>query len=253
MNDAALDYGYPWWLTSGHLYLFALLVVLTAIAWRLKLPRWVLGTLVIVGLWAGVAAAAIAAVDINGVPALSTDGFLRGGTGRVLDLGAGTGRSSVMVLRARPKATLVASDLFGESFDEHFGQSGTPQDRLMTNLRAAGVDGRASVATADMTKLPFEAASFDAEVSAYAMDHLSREGSSRALVEAHRVLEPGGELLLILVNNDAWTMFLFGPMLSHGGLRSSAWWKDRAKEAGFTLVEEGTSPATRYFLLRRGT
>ena len=35
--------------------------------------------------------------------------------GRVLDLGAGTGRSSIMVLTERPQATLVASDLFGPS------------------------------------------------------------------------------------------------------------------------------------------
>jgi hypothetical protein len=41
-------------------------------------------------------------------------------------MGAGAGRSSLMVLEARPQTTVVALDLFGESYQEHFGsrQSG---------------------------------------------------------------------------------------------------------------------------------
>jgi ubiquinone/menaquinone biosynthesis C-methylase UbiE len=41
--------------------------------------------------------------------------------GRVLDIGAGTGRSSIKVLKARPQAISVALGLFGESFKQHFG------------------------------------------------------------------------------------------------------------------------------------
>jgi len=252
MNDSLIDYGYPWWLTSGHAVLFGVMVVLGAVAWRFKAPRAVTVPIAAIGLWAGATALAIAAFHINGVPPLSTERFLPGGTGRVVDLGAGTGRSSIMVLRARPNATLVASDLFGDSFTQHFGTLGTPQERLMANLRAAGVETRASIATADMRALPFDSESFDAAVSAYAMDHLSRDESGQALAEALRVLKPGGELLLILVNNDRWTMLAFGPLLAHGGLRSDEWWRDKAAEVGFDLVEEGKSPATRYFLLRRG-
>ena len=37
----------------------------------------------------------------------------------------------IMVLESRPQATLVAFDLFGESFDRHFGRSETPQQRLL--------------------------------------------------------------------------------------------------------------------------
>ena len=127
----------------------------------------------------------------------------------------------------------------------------SPQDRLRANLKAAGVDQRAVIATADMRKLPFEPASFDAAISAYAMDHLSREGSTQALAEAARVVKPGGEFLLILVNNDRWTKFAFGPLLSHGAVRGAGWWSARAKEAGFEVVEEGTQPGTMYLLLRR--
>jgi ubiquinone/menaquinone biosynthesis C-methylase UbiE len=183
---------------------------------------------------------------------LPVQSFLAFGPGRVLDIGAGTGRSSVMVLEARPQATLVALDEFGHSYEHHFGEGReTGQQRLKRNLEAAGVAGRATIETGDMRKLPFVEASFDAVISAYAMDHLSRKGSVEALAEAARVLKPGGDFLLMLVENDRWTRFAFGPLLSHGGTRGAGWWSARVQEAGFALVEQGTRPATLYLLARR--
>jgi SAM-dependent methyltransferase len=204
----------------------------------------------VVTAWALVAFLIVRAFGADTVPSLPTERFLQSGAGRVLDLGAGTGRSSIMVLRARPNATLVASDLFGESFEDHFGPGLTPQERLLANLKAAGVDARATIETADMRKLPFETAGFDAIVSAYAIDHLGGEGVRQALAEAARVLKPGGDFLLILVANDGWVKFAFGPMLAHGGVRGPEWWRTRVGEAGFETLEEGASPATTYFLLR---
>lgn len=251
MTPTSLDFGYPYWLNYGHLTLLGVALVVLVAAWRFGWPRWLLAAVGLVALWAAAAAAAVAIFGINRVPALPTDAFLPSGEGRVVDLGAGTGRSSIMVLRARPRVTVVASDLFGTSFDQHFGAHGTPQDRLRANLTAAGVADRATIATADMLKLPFEDASFDAVVSAYAMDHLGGDGARQALAQAYRVVKPGGDFLLILVGNDRWTMLAFGPLLAHGGLRSMDWWTARAEEAGFVVTESGTSPATRYFLLKR--
>jgi ubiquinone/menaquinone biosynthesis C-methylase UbiE len=171
--------------------------------------------------------------------------------GRVLDMGAGTGRSSIMVLESRPQATLVALDLFGKSFDQHFGRGETPQGRLLANLKAAGVDQRATIATADMRKLPFEPAAFDAVVSAYAIDHLNRQGTDQALAEAARVLKPGGELLLMIIANEKWAKFAFGPLLSHGGPRGADWWTAHVQQAGFQILEQGTRPLTFYLLARR--
>jgi ubiquinone/menaquinone biosynthesis C-methylase UbiE len=102
-----------------------------------------------------------------------------------------------------------------------------------------------------MRKLPFEPASFDAIVSEYAVDHLNREGIAQTLAEAKRVLKPEGDFLLMLVANDRWVKLAFGPALSHGGTRGPAWWNDRVKEAGFQIAEQGTVPATLYYLLRR--
>ena len=249
MSQTSFDFGYPWWLNYGHLALFGGFLAALIAARAAGAPRWALGVLGVVSLWAGSVALLVHFFGINQVPPLPTSAFLRSGTGRVLDLGAGTGRSSIMVLTERPQATLVASDLFGTSFEQHFGPGERPQDRLLANLKAAGVDGRATIETADMLKLPFADHAFDGIVSAYAMDHLGRNGARTALTEAHRVLKPGGDFLLILVANDRWAKLAFGPLLSHGGTYGRDWWRDAAAKAGFDVREEGARPVTTYFLL----
>lgn len=234
-TTAHLAFGYPWWLSYGHLPIVASVLLLLLFGyWRgwSKWPMLVLGALL---LWSSAAfLVARFAVDINGRASLPTQSFLRSGTGRVLDMGAGTGRSSIMVLEARPQATLVALDLFADSFEQHFGPGDSPQQRLLANLKAAGVEQRATIVTADMRKLPFEPAAFDAIVSAYAIDHLNRQGCTQALAEAARVLKPGGDFLLILVDTkEPWAQFAFGPVLMHMGTRGPAWWTTRVQEAGF--------------------
>jgi ubiquinone/menaquinone biosynthesis C-methylase UbiE len=156
-----------------------------------------------------------------------------------------------MVLDARPAATVVALDLFAESFEQHFGADGTPQQRLLANLQAAGVDDRATIQPGDMLQLPFDDNEFDAVVSAYAIDHVGREGAERALNEAARVVKPGGDFLLMIVANDSWVQFAFGPLLMHGGPRGAEWWAEQVRAVGFEIVEQGTQPATIYLLARR--
>jgi len=252
MNGAPLDFGYPWWLSSGHLAVFAASAPALLAGFLRKWSRWTMLLLGVLTLWAGTVTLLIRfGMNVNGPATLPTQNFIPSGKGRVLDLGAGTGRSSIMVLTARPETTLVASDLFGESYDRHFGKGPSPEERLRANLRAAGVEQRATIVKADMRQLPFEAASFDAIVSSYAVDHLSRDGIPQALAEAARVIKPGGEFLLMIVHNDKWVRFAFGPLLSHGPLRAGAWWTGRVKEAGFEVLEEGTPPGTFYILARR--
>jgi SAM-dependent methyltransferase len=246
----SIDYGYPWWLGNGHLVILIPALAAFAVAWLRRWRSWKRVLLGLVILWSGVSFL-LTRSFVASEPSLPAGNFLRSGIGRVLDIGAGTGRSSIMVLRARPRATLVASDLFARSFESHFGDGGRPQDRLRANLEAAGVADRASIETADMLALPFESSSFDAVVSAYAMDHVGAGGARRALAEAFRVVKPGGDFLLILIHNDRWTKFAFGPLLSHGATRPAAWWIGSARDAGFKLEESGSLPATLYLLLRR--
>jgi ubiquinone/menaquinone biosynthesis C-methylase UbiE len=249
---AQLDFGYPWWLSYGHLTIVAIAAPLVLLGYSRKWSKWPMLLVTALFLWSTAAFLAVRfGININSEASLPTQNFFQSGTGRVLDIGAGTGRSSIMVLAARPQATVVALDLFGKSFEHHFGPGESPQERLMANLKAAGVDRRATIQTADMRKLPFDNASFDAIVSAYAVDHLNRDGISEALAEANRVLTPGGDFLLMLVSNDRWVRFAFGPLLSHGGTRGAAWWMERMNAAGFQVVEQGQPPATLYFLAKR--
>jgi len=189
--------------------------------------------------------------DVNGRLPLPTQRFLAAGKGRVLDMGAGTGRSTLMVLEARPQTTVVALDLFAESYQAHFGSAQSGQERLLSNLKAAGVEHRATIQAGDMRKLPFEPATFDAIVSTYAIDHLNRDGVTASLSEASRVLKPGGEFLLMVITKDAWLKFTFGPLLLHSGTRSPARWTSLLQDAGFQTVEQGTRPGTLYFLTRK--
>ena len=142
-------------------------------------------------------------------------------------------------------------DLFSESYEEHFGPGKTGQERLRSNLKAAGVENRATIQAGDMRKLPFEPATFDGVVSTYAIDHLNREGINTSLAEASRVLKPGGEFLMMVITKDFWLKFTFGPLLLHSGTRSDVWWTSRLQEAGFQIVEQGTRPATLYLLARK--
>lgn len=248
---SAIDIGYPWWLSYGHLTIL-IPSLLALFAGRIrKWPRWTMAMLALIAVWSGAAFLVVYSLGLNRLGELPTRNFLRGAGGRVLDLGAGTGRSSIMVLQARPQVSLVALDLFAESYTGHFGSHGDPRERLRRNLAAAGVDSRVSIVTGDMRKLAFGDQSFEGVVSAYAVDHLGQAGIEETLHEAYRVLKPGGEFLLMLVANDARTRFAFGPLLSHGGLRGPQWWAQRAGEAGFHVAEQGTAPATLYFVLKR--
>jgi SAM-dependent methyltransferase len=247
----ALDFGYPWWLSYGHLAIFLVAGGLLAAAWRRKWRKLWLAVLFAVAVWSGASAAVMKVIlDVNGRAALPAGDFLRRGEGLVLDLGAGTGRSSIMVLDARPKARLVAVDLFGDSFDRHFGRDGNPEERLRANLRAAGHADRAEIRRADLRSLPFAESSFDAAVSAYVIDHLGRQGAAQALGEARRVLKPGGDFLFIVVANDAWTKLAFGPLLVHTTLGAGSW-RQSIEAAGFGVVEMGTPPGMLYVLARK--
>jgi ubiquinone/menaquinone biosynthesis C-methylase UbiE len=247
-----LNFGYPWWLSYGHLPFLAAAAALLLLGYARKWSKWTMLLLGVFALWSGAAFCVARFVfNVNGRATLPTQSFLRSGTGRVIDLGAGTGRSTIMVLESRPLTTVVALDLFADSFEQHFGPSDSPQQKLLANLKAAGVESRATIQTGDMRKLPFEPGTFDAAVSAYAIDHLNRQGIGQALSEAARVVKPGGDFLLILIAKEPWVQFAFGPLLMHGGIRDPAWWPTRLQEAGFQVLEKGTRPATLYLLARR--
>jgi SAM-dependent methyltransferase len=62
----------------------------------------------------------------------------------------------------------------------------------------------------DMRALPFEDERFDYVFEQYAMCHLSKEDTAKAVNEMYRVLKPGGMALLGVISINCWPKSLFG-------------------------------------------
>jgi len=254
-----INFGYAWYWTYGHLLVTAVVLPLFWLGYARRWPKALLAVFAAVTIWSVAACLAIRfGVNMNGRMSLPTEAFLPSGSGRVLDMGAGTGRSALMVLEARPRTFVVALDSFSSQYVQHFGNQRNGKqvpeqgrDRLLANLRAAGVDQRAAVQPGDMRQMPLESAAFDAVVSAYAIDHLGRDGARKALGEASRVLKPGGQFLLMVVAKDFWFKMTWGPLFLHARLPGRDRWTGLLRDAGFEVLETGTRPATLYFLARK--
>src|ERR1039458_4979942 len=74
------------------------------LAWFRQWSKWILITTALLTLWSLSAFAMVRfGIYLNGRVTMPTQSFLASGTGRVLDMGAGTGRSSIMVLERSEK------------------------------------------------------------------------------------------------------------------------------------------------------
>ncbi len=249
MPGSQYDFGYSWVLTRGHLIVFAAFGLLALVGWRRQWRGWITGAVAVVAVW-GLAAWLIVHVvlGLNSPVPMPTPQFLASGSGRVLDLGAGSGRSTLMVLLARPNATVTALDLYSG----YFGIEDNTPDRLLANARAAGAGNRVEAKVGDMRDLPFESGTFDAAVSAFAIDHLSKDGITAALNEAARVLMPGGQFLYLGLIVDVWIRVTFPPFHGHGGYwtrsETTEKWRALLAGAGFDTIAAGTQPGTVYVL-----
>ena len=110
------------------------------------------------------------------------------GCKRILDAGCGNGRYSRFLLRqADANALITGFDL---------------SQQMLVRARNHLKSERVSHVAADLTRLPYATACFDAVVSGWVLEHLPdpRPGLS----ELARVLRPGGKLLL-LTTEDTFT------------------------------------------------
>ena len=251
MNPFAYEFGYGWAWNYGHLIAVVVFGALAVLAWKLSWPRWVGALSIALALWGIVGLLIVQTVIRMNLPLeLPTEQFLAQGSGEVLDAGAGSGRSSLMVLLARPEARVLALDLY----EGYFGIPDNKPERLFANAARAGVEDRIQVQVGDVREMPLADDSLDAAVSAYMIDHLSREGVVHSLAEIQRVLRPNGQFLLMVINPDIWIRIAYPFFVHHGYFGSSAdhqRWRSHLTNAGFEIVEQGTTPGTLYLLARK--
>jgi SAM-dependent methyltransferase len=108
-------------------------------------------------------------------------GFDVAGCKSILDAGCGNGRYSWFLLKhADPDARLTAFDLSQQMLRR-------AHDRLKSD--------RVTHVAADLTRLPYADASFDAVVCGWVLEHLP--DPTPGLRELARVMRPGGKLLLL--------------------------------------------------------
>ena len=114
---------------------------------------------------------------------------------RILDVGCGTG-----VFAARLRAGFPNARVWGIDLVEGMLAKGAPRWRVHA--------GAVQPVQADSERLPFAAASFDVVTCANSFHHYPHQ--DRAVAEMHRVLRPGGRLLLIDGYRDApWGWFIY--------------------------------------------
>ena len=134
------DFGYTWWIGWGHLVPIALFGGIAVLGLWLGWRRWLVIASTLIVVW-GLAGLLITQflfrINLPAPPPIEQ--FLSTGSGRVVDVGAGSGRATVGLLLARPRATVTAVDIY----KGYYGIDDNTPERLMSNARIAGVADRA--------------------------------------------------------------------------------------------------------------
>jgi SAM-dependent methyltransferase len=147
------------------------------------------------------------------------------GSERVLDVGCGRGLMLVGAAKRLTSGTATGIDIWQAE-----DLSGNRPEAPLENARREGVADRVEVRTADMRKIPFPNATFDAVVSCAAIHNLYDEPDrAKAIREITRVLKPGGHAVI----DD----------IRHGREYAAAF-----EAAGCAKVESVGSPAAALFL-----
>ncbi len=160
----------------------------------------------------------------------------------ILDVGCGTGVFATLIRGILPRATVWGVDLVADML------AGGRE-----RWRALG--GRAAPIQADSERLPFPAGVFDVVACANSFHHYPHQ--ERAVAEMHRVLKPGGKLLLVDGYRDIpWGWFIYDLCVAaiEGDVRhvSARGARDLLDQAGFVNVNQNVHGMLAPFLLTEG-
>lgn len=123
------------------------------------------------------------------------------GTGRLLDVGCGSGALSIRAALIWPSAQVVGMDYWGALY--HYSQS-----LCEKNAASEGAGTRCRFQHGDAKKLAFPDESFDAVVSNYVYHNIMGTDKQTLLMETLRVLKKGGVFAL----NDEMRPQMYGDM-----------------------------------------
>ena len=130
---------------------------------------------------------------------LEAEGFR--GNEYVLDLGCGTGRTSINVAKLLKKGKIVGIDIFT-------GVSGSSPDPAYRNAEIEGVLDRVEFKYGNILKIPYPDNTFDLVTAGSVLHELhDDEDKNKAIREIIRVLKPGGKFITLELLKDA-KMFL---------------------------------------------
>jgi ubiquinone/menaquinone biosynthesis C-methylase UbiE len=114
---------------------------------------------------------------------------------RVLDVGCGTGAFAAQVLERFPATQVLGLDLSAGMLQK-------------AEVRCRAAAGRLHLVRGDSEQLPFADDTFDVVTCTHSFHHYPHQ--ERVLAEMHRVLRPGGRLLIIDGDRDRlWGHLLF--------------------------------------------
>lgn len=146
----------------------------------------------------------------------------------VLDVGCGTGGLAIVAARQVGASGAVAG----------IDPSPAMVQRAATKAARAGVSVRFEVAYAQAP--PFGDATCDVILSTLMLHHIPRAAREDSLLAAHRVLKPGGRLLLVDFGPDAsGRRGLIGHLHRHLGF-SARKLAELATNAGFEVADSGS-------------
>jgi len=121
------------------------------------------------------------------------------GAETVLDVGCGRGLMLVGAAKRLRSGRATGVDIWQAE-----DLSGNRPEATLENARLEGVADKVEVKTADMRKLPFPDATFDAIVSSKAIHNIyAADGRAEAIREIARVLKPGGHVLIDDIRHGA--------------------------------------------------